>query len=102
MILSANIRFATIDELYLDPMNPRLGRHNTGWDVTQNRVLQLMESWALDELALSCLESGGIWIHEALLVIDREVYGGPGLVVVEGNRRLAALKYLHKDRKSVV
>ena len=53
-----------------------------------------MRNWVLEELAISYLESG-FWTHEALLVVKETLYGQPHLVVVEGNRRLAALKYLH-------
>lgn len=93
MAIQNKIRFATIDELRLDPMNPRLGRSNKGPDVTQLRVLELMRDWTLDELAVSFLESG-FWIQEAVLVVEEELYGERGLVVVEGNRRVAALMFL--------
>ena len=95
MSISTKLKFASIDELYLDPMNPRLGRQNTGRDTPQKKILELMRTWTLEELALSYLESGGFWTHEALLVVEEELYGKPRLIVVEGNRRLAALKYLH-------
>lgn len=88
------IEYAELDDLYLDPLNPRLGRENTGPDVKQSRVLELMLDWTLDELAISFLESG-YWPHEALLVVKEELGGRQRLVVVEGNRRLAALKLLH-------
>jgi len=94
MAIHRDLKFATVDELCLDPTNPRLGQNNTGRDVTQERVLELMMDWTLDELALSYLENGGFWTHEALLVAEEELYGEPRLVVVEGNRRLAALKCL--------
>lgn len=94
MAISNEIQYATLDELYLDPLNPRLGRAHTGQDVTQARVLELMSDWTLDELAVSFLESG-YWPQEAVLVVDEELYGEHQLVVIEGNRRIAALKYLH-------
>ncbi len=72
-------------------MNPRLGRNNTGSNVSQEKVLDLMKDWTLDELAVSFLESGGFWTHEALLVTKEKLYGKIHLVVIEGNRRLAAL-----------
>ena len=53
-----------------------------------------MTEQVLDELALSYIESGGFWSQEALLVVREELYGEERLVVVEGNRRLAALKCL--------
>ena len=49
-----------------------------------------MRNWVLDELAGSYLENG-FWQHEALLVVKEELCGKERLVVVEGNRRLAAL-----------
>jgi hypothetical protein len=95
MTISKELQFASIDELYLDPMNPRLGRRHTGQDVSQEDILEQVRTWTLEELAYSYLESGGVWTHEALLVVEEELYGKPRLVVVEGNRRLAALRYLY-------
>ena len=88
------IDYTTLDELYLDAKNPRLGRHDSDRDLSQEDILDLMRGWVLDELAVSYLESG-FWTHEALLVIQEELEGELRLVVIEGNRRLAALKYLH-------
>jgi hypothetical protein len=91
MAVSKELSFAELDDLSLDPRNPRLGRHNAGPRVTQGRVLELMADWKLDELAVSFLESGGFWTQEALIVTREDLYGKPHLVVIEGNRRLAAL-----------
>lgn len=94
MAVINKILTASIDDLYLDPLNARLGRSNTRPDLSQEAILELMRDWTLDELAVSFLESG-FWVHEALLVVQQELYGETRLIVVEGNRRLAALKYLH-------
>jgi hypothetical protein len=94
MIKNTELSYAAIDELYLDPLNPRVGRHFMGPDVSQEDILDLVSDWALDELAYSYLDNGGFWLHEALLVIKEELYGEARLIVIEGNRRLAALKYL--------
>lgn len=91
MAIGTQIQYANLDELCLDPMNPRLGRNNTGPNVSQEKVLELMKDWTLDELAVSFLESGSFWTHEALLVTPEKLYGKTRLVVIEGNRRLAAL-----------
>ncbi|MBA7715320.1 hypothetical protein ES703_124361 [subsurface metagenome] len=96
MAIGTELSYAKLDQLYLDPMNVRLGRNNTGRDVTQEHVLQLMKDWTLDEIAVSFLESGSFWTHEALLVTEEKLYGKKCLVVVEGNRRVATLKYLQK------
>ena len=94
MAIATKPDYAKLDELYLDPLNPRLGRSNTGPNVKQETILKLMEDWKLDELAVSFLESGGFWVQEALLVIEQPLYGKVRKVVLEGNRRLAALNYL--------
>ncbi|MES2510806.1 MAG: hypothetical protein V4625_12815 [Pseudomonadota bacterium] len=105
MAIKTEIQYAKVDDLYLDPLNPRLGRGQTGPKVLQSKVLDLMKDWALEELAISFIESG-FWPHEAVLVVKEQLYGKPSLVVIEGNRRLAALKYLQmavdgttKDKK---
>ena len=58
--------------------------------------MEFMRTWSLEELAVSFLENG-FWPQEAVIVVEEVLYGQPGtLVVVEGNRRIAALKYLKK------
>lgn len=93
MAIDTELRHENLLNLFLDPLNPRLGRSHTGPNVTQEEVLDLMKDWTLDELAVSFLESG-YWPQEALLVVEEKLYGQERLVVVEGNRRLAALKLL--------
>ena len=87
------VEHAPLNKFYLDAKNPRLGRHQTNADPSQEEILDLMRDWVLDELAGSYLENG-FWQHEALLVIEKELDGKEWFVVVEGNRRLAALIYL--------
>lgn len=101
MPVGTDLKYAKLEALYLDPTNPRLGRNNTGLDVSQRDVLELMRDWNLEELAVSFLDSGGFWTHEALLVTSEKLYGKTRLVVIEGNRRVATLKYLKKayDKK---
>jgi hypothetical protein len=93
MAINTELEHATLDELFLDPLNPRLGRSQTGPDVKQDVLRDLMKDWTLDELAVSFLESG-FWPNEALLAVNEKLYGEQRLVVVEGNRRLAALMSL--------
>ena len=94
MNIHKDLSYNHIDDLYLDPMNPRLGRHRMSLDTSQDELLKIMHEWVLDELALSYLESGGFWSYEPLIVINDSLYGTKCLIVVEGNRRLAALKTL--------
>jgi hypothetical protein len=95
MTISRNIDLMDIEELNLDPLNPRLGRANTAAELRQSKILSLMKGWTLEELATSFIESG-YWPQEALLVVQEELYGKNRWIVIEGNRRLAALKFLHK------
>jgi len=88
------LQFIEIDSLYLDPKNPRLGRRHVSEEFSQEVILDLMTEFKLDELAVSFLENG-FWPQEAIIVVREEVYGAEQLIVVEGNRRLAALKLLH-------
>lgn len=93
MSVQNKIEYSELKDLYLDPSNARLGRENTEHQLNQDKVLEAMKDWSLDELALSFLESG-FWPQEALLVVDELLGGQKRHVVVEGNRRLAALKLL--------
>ena len=88
--MAAKIEYASIDNFILDPNNPRLGRAAQKGEGNPENILQQMQEWSLDELAISFLESG-FWPHEALLCVREKHDGKYGLVVVEGNRRLAAL-----------
>lgn len=96
------IQTASPEDLYLDPVNPRLGRHEIGKNLDQDQILGLMKNWMLDELAVSFLESG-FWPQEALIVVKESIPGekSPVLVVVEGNRRLAALKMILRAKAKV-
>ncbi len=94
MAVGTVFSYIDIDHLYLDPMNPRLGRHRMSRETTQDELLNIMREWVLDELALSYLESGGFWPYEPLIVVAEPLYGEEHFIVIEGNRRLAALKAL--------
>jgi hypothetical protein len=91
--MNTELQYASTDELNLDPQNPRLGREYTGSGVSQEKVLALMQDWTLEELAVSFVENG-FWPQEALIVVKEKLYGSVTHVVVEGNRRLAALRLL--------
>lgn len=96
MAISETIARAPIDDLYLDPRNPRLGRHMVDGNPTQDEILEwMMAEGALEELAVSFLESG-FWTQEALVVVKEKLGRRLELTAVEGNRRLAALKMLRR------
>jgi hypothetical protein len=100
MAEQTKIESETLGNLFLDAENPRLGRHNVERRLSQDEVLDLMKDWTLDELAVSFLESG-FWPQEALVAVHEPVVKAnrQGLVVVEGNRRLAALKMIARTRE---
>ena len=98
MAIDTEIQYASVDDLDLDAQNPRLGRHNIAQDLSQPHVLRLMEDWSLEELAISFLESG-FWSQEALVVVKERKGKVTRKIVVEGNRRLAALKFLWRAKR---
>lgn len=89
MAVHNQIEYASIEELKLDGRNPRLGRENIRKRLNQDQILDVMKDWSLEELAVSFLETG-YWPQEALIVVRQN----GDLLVVEGNRRLAALQLL--------
>jgi hypothetical protein len=91
---------APVSELLLDPINPRLGEYGIKQGATQADLLKVLwEKMAVEELAMS-IAYNGYFEHEPLLV---ETNAKGGLVVIEGNRRLAAVKLLLDEgaRKSL-
>lgn len=91
MAVHQQIEWATVDALNLDAKNPRLGRKFIDSNPSPEEVLTRLVAWNLEEVALSFLESG-FWIQEALMVVREN----DQLIVVEGNRRLAAIKLLKR------
>jgi hypothetical protein len=89
MAIHDKIHYLQIDELRLDAKNPRLGREITSANPDQDRILDEMMDWSLDELAVSFIDSG-YWPHEAMIAVKEKGKN----VVVEGNRRLATLMLL--------
>jgi non-ribosomal peptide synthetase component E (peptide arylation enzyme) len=94
MKTSKEVQYTNVNDLYLDPLNPRIGRSRTTKDNSQDFLLETMQEWVLEELAMSYLENGGFWAYEPLLVVEEKIGRKKAKVVVEGNRRLAALKTL--------
>lgn len=94
MAVSRTIDYVHIDRLRLDSQNPRIGRDKRKANLNQEQLLDVMSKWNLDELIDSFSEAKGFWTQDALIVIDDPNEEG-ALVVVEGNRRLAALKLLY-------
>src|SRR5712671_6591853 len=81
------------DELLLDPHNPRLTAFTMDARATQEEIIHLLwDNMAVDEVALSIAENG-FFKHEALYATKEHGKN----YVIEGNRRLAAVKLLRDD-----
>lgn len=74
--------------LHLDSKNPRL--QQAGRDADENGVLEVLwQEYSVDEVAMSIAENG-FFPHEPLFVAEED----GRQVVIEGNRRLAAVRLL--------
>lgn len=76
-------------ELYLDPANPRLADEGLSVEKQDDILRWLWRNKSVNELVDSIL-ANGFWQHEELFATEED----GRLVVVEGNRRLAAVKIL--------
>lgn len=89
-----------VGELYLDPKNPRLADVTTTG--TQASILQVMErDFELQPLIDSMLRNGFFW-EEPLVAVREplaEFNNKEVLIIIEGNRRLAALKLIHSKEE---
>ena len=83
--------YLSVEDLHLDAKNPRIQQVAGALD-EQNLLKILWSEFSVEELALSIAQNG-YFPHEPLFVAEE----GGVLVVVEGNRRLAAVRIL-RDR----
>ena len=94
----------SIDDIYLDPNNPRFWSQGVGRPVAdlkardtrnQEKALLNMNSHGIKELQNSILRNGFLPLDR---MVVREIEAAPGnFIMVEGNRRLAALKTLRTN-----
>ena len=92
-----------IDDIYLDPNNPRFWGHGSRSQVPDNRVTEErvqaraaeeISKFGIEDLHYSILRNGFLPLDR---LVVRELSGQSGkFVVVEGNRRLAALNMLRQ------
>jgi hypothetical protein len=79
-----------IDDLQLDTMNPRLAEYGLGLKPSQSELLKILwQRMAVDELAFS-IAAEGYFPYEPIFIAEEN----GKLVVIEGNRRVAAVKLL--------
>lgn len=77
------------EDLFLDPQNPRLAGRGLTVDQQEDILRILWDEFSVNEIVDSILASG-FWRHEELFATKE----GGRLIVIEGNRRLAAVKAL--------
>jgi hypothetical protein len=79
-------------DLSLDPQNPRLAGHHFDLDDQVGIAGWLWKNKAVKEIVDS-ISASGFWTHEELFACEES----GRMVVVEGNRRLAAVKILVEE-----
>lgn len=76
-----------VDDLHLDTRNPRLVEYGISPKETREKIVEILwDKMAVDEVAMS-IAASGFWEYEPLFVA---IENGKN-VVIEGNRRLAAV-----------
>ena len=82
-----------VEDLDFDPQNPRLVEYFEGEKPSQDDLLRVLwEQMAVDEIAMS-IAASGYFDYEPLFVSKER----GRFLVIEGNRRLAAVKLLLND-----
>jgi hypothetical protein len=95
--IKMEIKLLSVGDLLLDPENPRLESVTNTTNQTE-LVRAMWREMAVDEVALSIAENG-FFEEEPLFVIPPNTEkDGPPFIVVEGNRRLTAVKLLLDDK----
>lgn len=88
--MEAAIRYIGADQLMFDYSNPRMIEYGFISETTEEEIINTFWSeMAVEELVMSIL-AHGFFQHEPLYVIEDP--NCPKLIVLEGNRRLAAIK----------
>lgn len=89
------IRHIPVSELFLDPLNPRLGE-SANETITQEKIITLIiDDFGIDDL-LSSMAFNGYFDAEPLVCQERDGQ----LYVIEGNRRLVTSLILSGDPRA--
>jgi hypothetical protein len=88
------MEFKPVDELHFDYKNPRLAEFDLDVSTSEPLICKLLyEAMSVDEIILS-IAASGFFKHEPLIVVEETVKRKKLLIVIEGNRRLAAVKII--------
>jgi hypothetical protein len=94
-----------LKDVFLDPNNPRFSNHGQGPipeekitdGIIQEKCLTKMREYGIDDLKESIRRVGFVQIDKVVVRELKKTSGTKQFVVVEGNRRIAALKSLAKE-----
>lgn len=90
--MNSEIKYIDIDSLILDNLNPRISEFGITNKSKEQEVIKILwEEMAVNELMYSIV-SNKFWDYEPLIVIE----DNKQFIAIEGNRRLAAVKLIHK------
>jgi hypothetical protein len=92
--MNKEIKYISLDKLKLDFKNPRLPIQAS----TENDIIEWMLADASILELMLAIGKNDFFIGEALLVIEE----GDNFIVLEGNRRLTALKILHNPSLATI
>lgn len=88
--MHSDITWLNVSELLFDRKNPRLAEFGLTPKSTEKEIVHLLwETMDVRELVMS-IDASGFFSHESLIVAEE----GNKYIVIEGNRRLAAVRLL--------
>lgn len=89
----SNLKYVDYRSIHLDFKNPRISEFGVNNLTPEEKILSILwTEMSVNELVYSIV-SNGFWDYEPLIIIPDEE---KGYLVVEGNRRLAAIKIIHE------
>ena len=92
LVAATTIQPIKLDKLLFDEKNPRLAELGAHDGLSDEAIAGLLwRELAADEIVMSIVAAGGFFDHEPLFAEKR---AGGSFTVIEGNRRLAAVKLI--------
>lgn len=96
--MNAKVAQIPISDILLDYKNPRISEFGFTKKSPESEILKVLwDEMAVNEIMLS-ITSNGYWDYEPLIVIKES----SNYIVIEGNRRLAAIKLIHDNQNIVL
>lgn len=96
MTIKPTLKYVNVDDLKLDPSNPRFGELYNGSTGEEDLIEYLLYEEAAEEIAAAIVKKGEFYEDKALWVI-KDTEGK--YIVRDGNRRCAAVKALQLPTK---